>query len=188
MTNNDEMIPGVGIGGLKDKYEIKILICYLLYSIKVPFSKGQLNFVFQNGGFVNYFSFCEALSELIDSSHIAPTKTDFDEIYSLNPLGIETAVRLYTSLPKSLCDNVVKTTMQLLSQIKSEKENESSIIAYKNGYLVKCIIHDFDFDLMSFEVFAPDMIQAEKIVQSFRSDPSKIYRGLISLVVNEEMG
>ena len=54
-------------GSLSDIYEIKILICYLLSCIEKPLSKEQVNYVFQFNSIVNYFSFCQALKELIDT-------------------------------------------------------------------------------------------------------------------------
>ena len=59
--NDHVVIPGIGIGGMTDKYEIKILICYLLYSVHAPLSREQLNLIFQEEQLVNYFSFCYAL-------------------------------------------------------------------------------------------------------------------------------
>lgn len=183
--SNETIVPGIGIGGLQDKYEIKILICYLLHSIQTPLTKDQLNYVFQDGQLVNYFSFRDALAELIESNHIQTTKKDNEEVYTLNPLGVETAEKLYKSLPSSLRDNVVGTAMKLLAHIKNEKENEVTITPYKNGYLVKCTIHEVDFDLMSYEVYVPDMLQAEKIKAKFQENPSKIYQGLIQLLIDD---
>lgn len=179
-------VAGVGVGGLKDKYEIKILVCYLLNSINIPFSKQQLNFIFQGESFVNYFSFCDALSELLESGHISEKKSGNEEIYYLNDLGIETAHKLENSLPKSLKDNVIIAAMQLIAKTKSEKENEVSIESYKNGFMVHCIFHDIDFDLMHLDVFAPDMLQAKKIKSRFQESPSLIYKGLIQLLINND--
>ncbi len=183
--NQSKIVPGVGVGGLQDKYQIKILICYLLNTIKVPFSREQLNYVFQDETIVNYFSFCDALAELISSGHISPEKVEFDELYHLNELGIETAKKLDHSLPKSLRDNVVTTAMQLLAKIKSEKENEVIIKPYQNGYMVQCMIHEVDFDLMKIELFVPDKLQADKIKDFFQCHPSKVYQSLIQLLIED---
>ncbi len=183
--DNVTIVPGVGKGGLNNKYEIKILICYLLNTINVPFSREQLNYVFQDNNSVNYFIFCDALAELLESKHITSIQENYDEVFTLNELGNETAMKLNQSLPKSLRDNIVTTAMQLLAKTKNEKENEVFINPYKNGFLVKCIIHDIDFDLMSFEVYAPDLLQAEKIKTKLQENPLKIYKGLINLLVEE---
>lgn len=177
----DTIIAGVGMGGLTDKYDIKILICYLLNSIDEKLTKEQLDFVFQDGQYANYFSYCDAFAELLTSNHISFEEKD--NIINLNELGIETAKKLFTSLPASLRDNVVTTTMGLLAQLKNERENESTIVKYNNGYMVKCIIHDIDYDLLSFDIYAPDILQAEKIKMKFQQNPTKLYKNLIEYLI-----
>lgn len=184
--DNETIIPGVGIGPMTDKYDIKILICYLLKSVSTPLSKNQINYIFQNEQFVNYFSFCEALKELIDSNHISSSKVRSDEFYKLNELGLETARKLERSLPKSLRDNVVEAAMELLAKIKKERENEVKILPYENGYMVNCIMHDDSFDLLQLGLFAPDMLQADKIKEKFLENPTKLYRGLLNLLLDSE--
>lgn len=183
--SNKKIVPGVGIGGLQDKYQIKILICYLLNTVQAPFTNEQLNYIFQDESLVNYFSFCDALAELIKTEHITVEKKDSDEIYHLNKFGIETAEKLDHSLPKSLRDNVVSNAIQLLAKIKSEKENEVIIKPYQNGYMVQCMIHEVDFDLMKIELFVPDKLQANKIKDFFQNNPSKVYQSLIQLLIED---
>lgn len=179
------VIPGIGIGPMTDKYDIKILICYLLNSIKTPLSKEQINFIFQDEQLVNYFSFCEALKDLIDSKHISSTKTESGECYSLNQLGIDTAKTLERSLPTSLRDNVVKAAITLLARIKKERENQVDITPYENGFMVLCVMHDGDFDLLRLDIFAPDMLQADRIKENFLTDPTKVYQGIVKLLIEE---
>lgn len=179
LMNNDNIIAGVGIGGLTDKYDIKILICYLINSIEHPITKEQLDYIMHDGQFANYFSFCNAYSELLESGHIE----EVDGIIKLNELGELTTKKLQTNLPKSLRDNIVDAAIGLLASIKYKTENEVNIEPYKNGYLVKCIIHDTDFDLLSFEIYAPDILQAEKIKEKFWQDPAKLYQNLIGYLI-----
>lgn len=184
--DNEVIIPGVGIGPMTDKYDIKILICYLLKSVNVPLSKEQINYIFQNEQFVNYFSFCDALKDLVDSDHISCKIKETKETYTLLKLGEETADKLQHSLPKSLRDNVVKAAIQLLAKIKKERENEVEIQPYENGYMVNCVMHDDSFDLLRLNIFAPDTLQADKIKEKFLDDPVKVYRGLIKLLLDLE--
>ena len=53
---------------------------------------------------------------------------------------------------------------------------------YANGYKVSCVIHDSDFDLLNFEMFAPDEFQAEKIKEMFLKDPLSFYQNMISFL------
>lgn len=180
---NDVIIPGIGTSPMTDIYDIKILICYILKSIDTKISKQQLNTVFQDGQYVNYFSFCDALQELIKSGHITAQKAEFDEVYTLNPLGVETADKLERALPTSLKDRVVAAAISLLSQTKLLKENQTEITPFQNGYNVRCVMHDENFDLLDFKLFVPDMMQAEKVKSLFLKDPVNFYKNLIALLL-----
>ncbi len=181
---NDVVVPGVGVGGLSDKYEIKILICYLLHSVRVPLTREQLSLIFQEDQLVNYFGFCDALKELIESRHLEVKVQGAEEVYLLNSLGIKTAERMSRSLPKSLRDNVVETAMRLICRLKLESENEVSIRPYQNGFMVSCIVHDIDFDMMKLELFAPDELQASRMKEKFLSDPASIYRKIVGIMID----
>lgn len=185
--NPDNIIPGIGIGPITDIYEIKILVCYLLESIKAPFSREQMNNIFYGDQIVNYFSFCEAIKELINTGHISAQKDDFDEVYTINALGSQTAQKLENSLPRSLRDNVVEAAIKLLAQIKKERENEVLIVPCENGFTVKCTIHDSSYDLMHLELYAPDQMQAKKIKDKFLLNPTAIYQNFIHKLLDVEL-
>ena len=84
----NEYFAGIEPGGLKDTYDIKLLICYLLSTITEPLSPDQLNYIFQSEGLVNYFSYTVALKELLESGHIKETKSELDTKYAITPLGL----------------------------------------------------------------------------------------------------
>ena len=68
-------VGGIEPGGLTNDFEVKILICFLLKKIEQPLSFDQINEILQKTGFVNYFEFIGAISELQKTEHILP-KTD----------------------------------------------------------------------------------------------------------------
>lgn len=75
-------VGGIQPGGLTNDFEVKILICFLLDSLKknshgAALSDGEqpglsfdeLNEIFQETGLVNYFEFAESMSELEKTEH-----------------------------------------------------------------------------------------------------------------------
>ncbi len=178
----DIVVPVFGVGGLSYKYEIKILICYLLHSVKTPLSFEELAMIFQEEGAVNYFSFCEAFKELTVSGHLLSGEKSH---YTLGPLGTETAMRLARSLPQSLRDNVVGTAMKLLARLKRERENHVEILPTDGGFRVCCSSHDGDFELMRLELYAPDELQAQRIKTRFLQNPAGIYQNIIGFLTEE---
>lgn len=184
--NNETIVPGVGVGGMTEKYDIKILICYLLDAVRTPLTREQLNAIFQADQLVNYFSFCDAFAELIASGHLSLEQLDGQEVIRLHSLGKETARRLDRSLPRSLRDNVVESALRLIARLKIERENDVQILPCTNGCTVECRMHDGDFDILRLSVYAPDQAQAETIRERFLHDPTRIYQGLIGLLLENE--
>lgn len=182
--DSDIMIPGIGTQPMSDIYEIKVLLCYLLSSVSKPLSRKQLQEVFAEGSTVNYFSFCQAIEDMQKTGHISTDKLEYDELYILQEHGAETARLLEHTLPRSLKDNVVEIALSLLAKLKKESENEVIISQYKNGYNVRCIMHEVDFDIMSFDLFVPDIMQAEKIREKFLGNPPQLYRNMIQLLLD----
>ena len=56
----DNFIAGIAPGGLKEVYEVKILICHLLYSVEKPLSVDNINEIFSKDDAVDYFTFTTA--------------------------------------------------------------------------------------------------------------------------------
>lgn len=181
--NDDVMIAGVGVGGMKDKYEIKILICYLLNNFNKPLTRDEINYIFQDEQIVNYFAFSEAFNELLKSGHIAPVSFEGKSCFEIRELGIDTAKTLTSSLPQSVRDKVIASAMELFARIKLERENEVKITPSGNGFKVKLIIHESDFDIMQLELYAPDTVQAERIKENFLKDPIKLYRSIMGNLI-----
>ncbi len=184
----DSFFAGIEPGGLKDIYEIKILICYLLYSMKEPLSKDQLDTVLQGNHLVNYFSYSTAYRELLESRHISEAERDGKKVLLLNELGKDTAIALKANLPLSLKNKVVSAGMEILSEMKMDKVRQVEVEKIDNGYMVRLVIHDDNLDLLDIKLFAPDEAQVEIIKQQFVGNTVDVYRGIISLLTKDRVG
>lgn len=184
----DSFFAGIEPGGLKDIYEIKILICYLLYSVKEPLSKEQVDVVLQGNHLVNYFSYAAAYRELLESKHISEIEQDGKKVLQLNQLGKDTAIALKSNLPLSLKNKVVSAGMEILAEMKMDKVRQVEVEKIDNGYIVRLVIHDENLDLLDIKLFAPDEAQVEIIKQQFTGNTIDVYRGIISLLIKDRAG
>lgn len=189
----DNIVAGIAPGGLTDKYQAKVLICFLINSFVDTLTKEQIYNVIEKEHLVNYFTFEEAISDLVDSNHITKhvidDTHDLDKLtgscfYTLNAIGKETAAKLSHIIPKSIKEKIVVNTQDMLDDIKTQSENEVNIESSGSGYMVSMVAHDTDFDMMKLELFAPDMAGAKMIRNKFLNDPSKIYSGILEMFLN----
>ncbi len=188
MEDYDAFTGGIEPGGLRNKSEICILICYLLNSAEKPLRKEDIVSVISDNGLANYFETNDAICDLLKSGNIAPADDDKDA-FVLTGRGEMIARQLDTTLPFTARDRAVSACISLFAKQKLQKENPVTVDKLENGgYNVSFSITDGNISLMSFTVFMPDFAQVELIKRSFYNDPQYIYTVLLAaLTENREM-
>ena len=83
----DAWSEGVEPGGLRNKDEIKMLICYLLKTIDQPISMEQIGNIMQDQGIANYFEAMDAVSDLISNGSISSEFVEEKQILSATEIG-----------------------------------------------------------------------------------------------------
>lgn len=180
---SENFIAGVAPGGFKEIYEVKILICYLLYSVEKPLSVDNINEIFSKDDIVDYFMFTTAFEELKNSGHLTENETDGVLYYSLTELGVETAVSLKQALPSSLREKVTKRGLKLLAKLQRESEIKTEIIKKDKAFEVICFVEDGGIEYLKLKLYAPDIETAEKISENFRKNSVEIYEDILSKVL-----
>ena len=167
-------------GGLREKGDVKILICYLLSRAEMPLSFDAVTQITQSDGMVNYFDFSEAMRELLMSGHIDLTG---DGLYTITPYGRENGEQLYSVLPVSVKEKAIRASILLQAKIRRESENTCEISEVPGGYRADCRIRDRDEDLMSLSVLLADRPQAEAFRKRFLERPESLYQGVFGWVM-----
>ncbi len=174
---------GIEPGGLRNKSEIKILICYMLSSVGKPLTQQNINEIIQETGLANYFEVNDALAALAATQSIACVEEEGTPAYLATELTREVANTLETALPLSVREKAVHAAVRLLTKIRREQENRIEIRQNQDGYTIRCAILDGSMELMSIQVYVADLIQAESIKAQFLENPAAIYNGVINLLV-----
>ena len=170
---------------LNKKNDIKILICYMLNSVSGGLSKEDtVNILFQNN-FANYFEASDAFSDLVSNKNIE-CKNKNDNIFTVTDSGKIIAKQLERSLPITVRDKAVIAALNVIHKAKIEKENSVKIEKTDAGYFVTCNVSGGKIDLMSFTLYAPDMLQAEIIKENFHKDPETMYRLCLSFLTGDK--
>ncbi len=181
----DAFSAGITPGGLRSKNDIKLLICYILSSIKSGLSKEDLVSVLQENNLANYFEINSAISELLKSKNIESTEEN-SNLYTVTDSGKIVSSQLYSSLPIAIRDKALNATIKLLAKIKRETENTVSIKEIENGYQLNCKISGGDVDLLSFSLYVPDRLQADMVKENFQSNPDIIYECVLAVLTKDK--
>ncbi len=172
---------GVEPGGLTNKTEIKLLICYLLKSLDAPLSKLQLSDVIQGEGLANYFELIQSLDELIRDDNVRMNLEDTDEILTITQKGISAATSLEMDfLPRSVKEKAVNTAIRLQTIARRKKENKIEVEALDSGFNVTFFFGDEKTELMRLTIYVADEIQVETVKKNFLDDPIKLYSEIIT--------
>ena len=174
-------------GSLSNIYKIKILICCVINETKNPFTKYQLNDVFQYNGTVNYFNFCQAIKELFNTKHIFEkpnNKGDASYLYLTN-LGRETAITLKNNVPKSAIDKTLTGLKTLITKDRQNKGRQVTISKKDDGYIVKLVLEETGSNLIDLDLFCPTEELAKKMKKEMEAKTTDIYRCILAILSND---
>lgn len=183
--NDEAFSADIELGGLHNVNEIRILICYILKSLKDSIPKDILIESLQQEGLANYFEIGAALQHLVEKQNIDIEYIDDEERYIITEKGEVVANDLEFILPSSVKDKAVKVAIRLLSRRKTEKENKVVITPASQGYNVTCSVGGGQENLMGVTLNVPDILQAESVREQFLSDPEIVYRGVLALLTGD---
>lgn len=145
MDNYDEfnaLDEGVEPGGLRNKDEIKVLICYLLKTVDSSITREQIGDIMQDQGIANYFEAMDAISDLLSNGSITSDFRDDKEYLSVTDIGRNAALALERDLPRTVREKAVKSAIKFLTLERNERENDVKIEAVDDGYTISLsLIH-----------------------------------------------
>ena len=171
---------GVIPGGLRDKNEIKILICYIISKLNATLNKSDIVLVLQAYGLANYFEVSEAFFDLESSGSIK----NGEKGYEITPQGEMIVNELSKNLPLVVKDKALRAMKSYEERVKIEKENKVTVCESKYGYDVTCSVSGGEFDMMKLTLYTPDKEFADAIKSNFYKNPGKIYNKILSLLVD----
>lgn len=180
---NDALDAGIRPGGLRNKQDIKILICYILAKSNLKLSRETLEQALIRSQLVNYFEVSDCINDLISKGNIDIE----DNICVLTDYGHEIADMLELNLPPAVRDRAVGTVLELYEHERKERENVVNITECENGYKVECkILGGHMDDLLSFSLKVADKEQAGVIKRHFLDSPDIIYSATIALLTGNK--
>ena len=181
----DTFDEGISYGGVRSKNEIRTLICYLFASVNKPMDKSTIIEAIQNQGLANYFETSSCFDDLIAHNNIELIDNK-NHLYFLTKNGNMVASQLENTLPVSVKEKAYTCAITLLNNKRLEKESPVTITKTDNGYNVNCRISGGDVDLVSIDIYAPDVKQAKIIKKNFHHNPELLYKMIMGTVTKNK--
>ncbi len=181
----DAFNEGIEPGGLRNKNEIKLLICYLLKTMDMPISRDQIGNIIQDQSIANYFETMDAISDLLTNGSITSDYIDDKEFLSITDLGRGACEVVEKDLPKTVREKAIKSALKLMTLEKNERDNDVKIEPCEDGYTISFTMKDKDTVLMELSMFVGDSAQADKLKANFIEEPARVYSTILaSLMVD----
>lgn len=193
-------VGGIQPGGLTNDFEVKILICFLLDSLKknspgaaLPdgeqpgLSFDEINEIFQETGLVNYFEFAESMSELEKTEHIRRQMTPDGEkeIFVITEVGSITAQTFQKTLPLTVREKTLETARHLTEVQKCMDEVDVNYHPVSDGYILQLTIRDIGSDLLNLNVFLPTEEECILVKENIQNDPAEVYSRILTALIEK---
>ena len=170
----DAFTGGVRPDGLKNKSDIKVLVCFLLSHSTQPLSRKEMTDIFLDRGLANYFEASDAISSLIKHENVIENAEDGALV--ITESGKVIANTLYDALPLTIRERSLDAMSKLINRRHVSKQNKTRIEACDKGYHVTCTVNDGTMETMSVKVYVPTYNYATVVRDRFLDDPETLYR------------
>lgn len=183
MVEFDAFAGGIEFGGLRNMLDIKILICYVLNSVKTPMKRNQICDALQKTGLVNYFDANSAIDELLANESVIEQEYLGEAHLVASEKGGSSAFELANTLLPGVRDKAVKAALNIVARARSERENVVKIDKVKDGYNVTFEIQSLGQTMLSLTLNVTDEYQAEQLKDGFLDNPGALYSDIIDRLI-----
>lgn len=182
----DAMTAGVRIGGLYNRSDIKVLLCYILKCVDYPTCKASIDKFLLENELVNYYEGSNALNELVQAGHINMTEEEGLAYYSITESGKFIAGELDSQIPYSVRQLVIREAMNIALVERRKKGVKAEIRPHGSGYdVVMRIFHNED-EVFNLSFYCADSLQASMICDRFEADPASVYKTVIDSLTEDK--
>lgn len=176
---------GISLGGVRSKNEIRTLICYMFVNVNQPLSKETITNSLMEKGLANYFEISSAFDELVDAGNLVKYKDD-TKLFTYSENAELISRQLEDTLAKTVRERAIECCLTILEKQRIESENTVKIEKADNGYYLCCNISGGEFDLFSFRLYVPELMQARILKKNFLRNPEIIYEISIAVLTKNK--
>jgi len=184
--DNDTLTVGVSPDGIKNRTDIRILICYMLDQFDEPLTKSDLIELIFTNQYANYLEALSAIEHLIENDHLM--HNDKTDALILAPLGKRVSDDLSSRLPNSIRTKSRAAIDKLLSRRRNERENGFIVTEQDGGFHVTCVIGSKipDDSAMNISLFLPTQERVNDARERFYDDPEGLYRLIYAYMTGDD--
>ena len=166
--------------------ENKLLMLYVLKSIKEPISNTQLTEIILENSFMNYFTFQQYLSELEESKFVEYQESNDKKLLILTEKGDNVLSLFKDRISPSKISIIDEYIKEKIGSIKKELtiHADYTLSDSDDSFIVDLKAIEDQALLMELKLSVPTKKQATSICNRWKENPSEIYTNIINILVN----
>lgn len=163
-----------------DLAENKLLVLYVMESLKQPITNTQLTEIILENNFINYFTLQQYISELVSSEFLKYELVNDKNLIKITEKGLNTlsffSDRIST-IKKKIIDDYL---LSMIDSIKKELTIHSDYTLGKDDtFIVNLKALENDNLLINLDVSVPSKKQALDLCNKWNENPSDIYNKIM---------
>ena len=167
--------------------ENKLLVLYVIQSLKQPISKTQLTEIILENNFINYFTLQQYISELESSEFVGYVEKNNKKLITITKKG-ENVLSFFNErispIKRDIIDNYISKT---IDNIKKELTIHSDYTIEKNNsFIVDLKALEDEILLIDLKISVQTKNQASNLCERWKENPSDIYTKIVQVLFNEE--
>ena len=167
--------------------ENKLLVLYVIKSLKQAISKTQLTEIILENNFINYFTLQQYISELEISKFVEYIEKNDKKLITITADG-ENVLSIFNDrispIKRDIIDNYISKT---IDSIKKELTIHSDYTIEKNNsFIVDLKALEDETLLIDLEISVPTKKQATSLCNRWKENPSDIYTKIVQVLFSDE--
>ncbi len=166
--------------------ENKLLLLYILKTLKQPISNTQLTEIVLENSFINYFTLQQYIAELDESKFIEYAEVMDKKLLKLTDKGDNVLSFFKDRISPSKISLVNEYVKSHIDLIKKELTIHSDYtIGANDSFIVDIKALEDDCPLMELKLQVPTKKQATYLCNKWQENPSEIYNQIITLLFDD---
>ena len=167
--------------------ENKLLVLYVIKSLRQPISKTQLTEIILENNFINYFTLQQYISELETAEFVEYIEKNDKKLITITSSG-DNVLSIFkdriSPIKRDIIDNYISKT---IDNIKKELTIHSDYTIEKNNsFIVDLKALEDETLLIDLKISVPTKKQATSLCSRWKENPSDIYTKIIQVLFSDE--
>ena len=167
--------------------ENKLLVLYVIKSLRQAISKTQLTEIILENNFINYFTLQQYISELETAKFVEYIEKNDKKLITITTKG-ENVLSIFNDrispIKRDIIDNYISKT---IDNIKKELTIHSDYTIEKNNsFVVDLKALEDETLLIDLKISVPTKKQATSLCNRWKENPSDIYTKIVQVLFSDE--